>query len=513
MNVKTRPQYASYVALVRGLGSRWCTAAILIAFTLQASWIALSARLVIYDEEYHLAAIKAFSLRATPIINQQLSDGEIGDAQRYGSWVYHYLMSWPWRILGAAGMGDEGRTLVLRLLTVLMVTAALLLLRSLVLELGGTLAVANVALLLVSGTPLLVFLAGAVSYDNMLMLMAAGFVLVAVRLWKAERFDIGGWLAVIALGTFGSLTKYTFLPVVAFIGVALIIRQFSLLRAEFRPAASSYLRGLDRTTLARRIGLLVAAVAGVLAFIERYIVNLVQYRALTPACEQVHSTAICEMFAPWVRNTELKANFEGLPMSPSTFLDYLSNQWVPLMLRYANLIGIVNANDEPIATSGPNITGAIAMAFVAALLVAIVLCWGAIQQIGGARLLLGATVFYLAVLFLQNYTDYLSMGVAVGVAGRYALLVYPLVIAVVCIAVSRVLTSTSRSGGRGVKSLLVVGLVLALLQGGGFLSYLWSLDSTWLKDETSTVGRVTLRLNDLSRSIVLPNELVRDPRF
>ena len=498
--------------MVAVLGSGWWTAFVLVGFALQAGWVALSARLVIYDETYHLQVIEAFSHRLTPIIDQQLTDGPIGDAERYGSWVYHYLMSLPWRALRAVGVDVETRTTVLRLLTVLMVTGALLVFRQLFRELGASSAVANVALLLVAGSPLLVFLAGAVSYDNMLLLVAAGFYLASLRLWKAHVFDPAGWLAVIALGTWGSLTKYTFLPVVAFLGLALIVRQWPYLRHTFVPESASFLRGLPRPTLLRRLALVAGATTGVAIFVERYVVNLIRYRALTPACETIHETALCEMFGPWARNQELRATFEGLSPSLHTLTDYISNQWLPLMFRYTTFIGVMN-DDATRAAYGPNIMGAIIAVFIISIVVALVLSWGVIRSITGARVLLAASGFYLVVLLGQNYLDYLDMGVAVGVASRYALLVYPVVVGIVCIGVNRVLSETSTTQGRGLRVALVVGMLVCLTQGGGFLSYLWSAEPDWLRDETSVVGRATTELTNLSRVLILDDEIVYDPRF
>lgn len=512
-STRGRRRTAVLGGVVTVLGSWWFAAAVLVAFAAQAAWVAVSARLVIYDEKYHLLAIEAFSHRRTPILDQELTDGAIGDAERYGSWVYHYLMSIPWRLMRGAGVEADTRIIVLRLVTVLMVVASLVIFRAIFRSLGASRAVANVTLLVLAGSPLVVFLSGAVSYDNMLFMVAAGFYLAVLRVWRSESLDVSGWLAVIALAGLGSVTKYTFLPVVAILGVVLLVRQAGTIRRELVPAARGYLVGLGRSALVRRVALILAALLGVVMVVERYVVNLVVYRALTPACEAVHDTDICAMFGPWARNVELRESFDALSPSLHTFLDYLGTQWVPLMFRYSTLIGVVDADDVTRSTTGPSITGVVTALFVVALGVVLVIGWGAVKQIVGARLLLAASAFYLLVLFVQNYTDYLSMGVAVGVASRYALLVYPLVLGVACIAVSKIVTQTSVSGGRGLKVLLVVGLLVCLLQGGGFLSYLVSVEPEWLQDPDGLAGRTTLRLADLARWVVLDDALVEDPRF
>ena len=502
----------TYETLVDVLGHRAFAAVVVGAFAFQAAWVSLSARLVIYDEEYHLLAVEAFSRHPTPFFEQTLADGELGDAERYGSWLYHYLMSFPWRVARGLGVGYDDRVLLLRLVTVLMVAASLVVFRRLFRELGATRAVANVAMLVVSVTPLLVFLAGAVSYDNMLMLMAALFFLSAVRLWRAETFDVGLWLSVIALGTFGSLTKYTFLPIVAFLGVVLIVRQVPHLRAIGRESRL-YLADLDRVVLTRRVALVVVALLGLALFIERYIVNLVVYGAPVPACERVHEVEICEIYGPWARNVALDAAYPDASPSLSSMIGFATNLWVPLMLQYSTLIGVVDAANEPVSSTGPHVAGAILAFAVPAVLTVLLLAWGRLRAIPGVRLLLGAAAFYLLVLFGQNYLDYLTLGGAVGVAGRYALVVLPIAVGLACIGVAQVLAATSTTGVRSVKVLLLGVLVVGLTQGGGISSYLWAAQPGWLTDDSSAVGRITLWSGDVARGGILPNEVVRDPRF
>lgn len=65
--------------ILRALGSIQMTVVVVVVFALQASWVAVSARSDIYDEPYHLAAIKAFSTRWTPFIHQTAADGPLGD--------------------------------------------------------------------------------------------------------------------------------------------------------------------------------------------------------------------------------------------------------------------------------------------------------------------------------------------------------------------------------------------------------------------------------------------------
>jgi hypothetical protein len=154
--------------IMRILGSVPMTIAVVVVFALQATWVAVSARFVMYDEQYHLAAIKVFSTRWTPFIHQSAADGPVGDIERYGSYLYHYLLSFPYRAARALELSDGTTLVALRLVSVLAVAGALVYAWRLFRELGAGPVTANIALTVVAMMPLTVFLAGALNYDNLL---------------------------------------------------------------------------------------------------------------------------------------------------------------------------------------------------------------------------------------------------------------------------------------------------------------------------------------------------------
>ncbi|SDD81649.1 hypothetical protein SAMN05216410_0208 [Sanguibacter gelidistatuariae] len=499
--------------VVRALSSKVFLALVLLGCGLQYAWVAVSARLSIYDEPYHVAAIDAFSHRWLPFIDQTVADGPLGDAERYGSYLYHYLLSFPWRAARGLGMAVDDRIVLLRLLTVGIVVLALLVYRQVFVEMGASRAVAHVTVGLVGSLPLLVFLAGTVNYDNLMFLATALLFLYGLRVYRATEFLWANWLVLLSVACLGAVTKYTFLVLLPVVVIAVLVRQWSNVVSGLRTGTVRFFRPGNLRALTANYALLLITVVAVSLFAERYVGNLLQYGSLMPSCLSVHELAVCEMHAPWARNAALDAAYPDQPMTLPNAVAYLSNEWLPLMFRYSGYMGVTTTEGTGVTTVGPAVGGWLWLLLAPAGLAVLVLSAGVLRRIRGVAMMLGASALYLAVLFVQNLSDYLTLGEPVGIAGRYALVVLPVLIGLTVIGACRVLTVTNADAGRGAKLALLVGAALVLTQGGGITSYLWSLDGSWLRSDDNLVARSTLRAGDLVQHIILSDEIVSDPRL
>ena len=499
--------------VVRGLSSRIFLAFVLVTCGVQYAWVAVSARLSIYDEPYHLAAVDAFSSRWLPFIDQSVGDGPLGDAERYGSYLYHYLMSFPWRLARAAAVDFDDRVVLLRLITVGIVVLALFVYRQVFLELGASRAVAHVAVCLVGNLPLLVFLAGSVNYDNLMFLMTALLFLFGIRVCRATEFTWTNWLLLLTVACLGAVTKYTFLALLPVAALAVLVSQWSNIITGIRPATRRFFRPGTTRGLSVNLAVLAIAVIAVSLFAERYVGNLIQYKSIMPSCLSVHELAICEMHAPWARNEVLDPAYPDQPLTLANALAFLTGHWLPLMFTYIGYIGVSAADGTNATSVGPAVTAWLWLLLVPAGAAALALSVGFFRRMKGVGLLLGASALYLVVLFLQNLSDYLTLGEPVGIAGRYALVVLPVLIGLTLIGACKILTVSSVDRGRAVKLALVVAVVVLLTQGGGVTSYLWSLDASWLRSDSNLIGRVTLKASEIVHHVVLSNAVVSDPRF
>lgn len=481
----------------------WWLVGILVAFGGQASVAAVVFRRSIYDEDYHLAAVQHFSRGFSPFDPQPSSLTGVGDLERYGSYLYHYLLSFPWR--WSAGLPEEHRVVLLRLITVLIVVAALAVARGLARDLGLSPAAANVAVVLVAASPLTLFLAASVNYDNLLLLLVVLMSRSAIRLVRAPRVDPVGWLAFLSWAALACVTKYVALPVVAVLGLAVLARQAAVARrTTLRPPPGAWSW--------RRPGLLVAAVATALALalvVERYVVNLVRFGSLQPDCALVQSVRACRSWGPWARNEQLDAAFPDRDASIASLVEYAAREWLPAMLRYSTLTGVVGEDGVPRTSLGPNVGGVVVVLGTLTVAVLLVLGAGRIARDAAALTLLGGGALYMGALFAENYSSYLSLGEPVSIQGRYVLPFLPLLLALAVRACADAVAVDLRS--RRVVARVLVGLALvATTQGGWLLGVVAASDREWVRP-----GRMVVLYDAVDRvasAVVLPDALVPDPR-
>jgi hypothetical protein len=505
------PEAVAPGRVVKVLGSMQVTIAVVTVFAIQAAWVAVSARLVMYDEQYHLAAIKDFSSRWTPFIHQTAADGPVGDVERYGSYLYHYLLSFPYRAAKAMGFSDGTTLVVLRLLSALFVCAALVYAWRLFRELGAGPATANIALAIVAMMPLTVFLAGTLNYDNLLALMATAYFYYGLRLYKADRVDVGLWLKVLLVGGLAAVTKYTFLALAPVILAGLLFRQVPMLRNNLRPAVREFLVSRQRGATVARLSLALGALLACLLVVERYGLNLLRYGTPLPSCLAVHPASICRMYPVLARNYDLAAaHTPGAPSLPGAMI-YLRYQWIPLMLKFLTYIGIVGPGGARSTSYGPAVFSALLTWSIPVVLALVILSVTVLRRVPGARLLLATAGLYTLVLFVQNYTDYRTLGQPVGVQGRYVIVILPIIIGLACIALAQ-LVSLGKASMRPIAAVgAVVAIAFVLSQGGGVTSYLWASNPRWWRTDSGIRYSVASKASELAHKLVLPD--FHDPRL
>jgi len=500
--------------IIQVIGSVPMTIALVVFFALQATWVAVTARLVIYDESFHLAAIKAFSTRWTPFfIHQSAVEGPLGDIERYGSYLYHYLLSFPYRAAGALGLSDGFTLIGLRMVSVLAVSGALVYGWRLFRELGAGPVTANVALAVIAMMPLTVFLAGTLNYDNLLALMVAAFFYYGLKLYKADRFDVGLWLRVLLVGGLGAVTKFTFLALAPLLVAGILVRQLPMLRRGLRPSARDFFLVRGRRVIAARASLALGALLACALVVERYGLNLLRYGTPLPSCPAIHPAAMCALQAPAARNIVLDLAYPDVPHSLSGAVVYLSHEWIQLMLRYLTYIGTVGSDGVVRTSVGPHFFGALVTWSVPVVLGLVVLATTVFRRVRGTRLLLATAALYVLVLFAQNYSDYTKLGQPVGVQGRYVLVVLPIVVGLACMALAQLVSIGGASARPRAAVGAVVVLAFVLSQGGGVTSYLWAGDKAWWRADSGVRYAIAAKASQLTRGLVIPDKLVPDPRL
>ncbi|HXE10103.1 MAG TPA: hypothetical protein VN554_01620, partial [Verrucomicrobiae bacterium] len=109
------------------LGSRRFFWVILALFVIQAAWIALSGLYpMAFDEDFHLGIIRLYAHHISPFwAGQPPGADAFGAVARDPSYLYHYLMSFPYRLSGLFTHDQTLQILWLRAINIALFTAGL----------------------------------------------------------------------------------------------------------------------------------------------------------------------------------------------------------------------------------------------------------------------------------------------------------------------------------------------------------------------------------------------------
>jgi hypothetical protein len=479
-------------AVRRIVGSRWFFFATVAAFAASALFVALTARPLLYDEWWHVDLIRIYSTRLTPFIAQQGPETAIvGEVQRNGSYLYHFVLSFPYRWLTAAGLSENAVIIWLRVITIAMPTVALFFFRRILRDIGLSDAVANVALLVYCALPVTSFVAGTVNYDNGVQLVGSVVIWLAVRIWIDPRRTVGHYALFLGLGALGCVTKFEFSPVFAALVAVVAFRYLttSVRERSWRLPVPFETRG-QRTALVVSLAVLVLGVALVL---ERYGVNVLVYRTLVPPCEQLHSDEFCSQYLVWARNAEYAQSHPVTTPFSGTLLATYIHIWFDGTIGTLPTVG----TDMGFGTGAP-ITMLLIQDGVVIAAVAFFFAIGRVLKNSAFRAVIVVLVIYGVALFHTNLGFYRQYGVPATIQSRYWLLLLPLILGILGYAVNTVLTSVYRGrAASAAQTIVVVVLLLAITQGGFFLTFFVTANDSWFLAD----GPVRDTLLPLLRSI------------
>jgi len=467
--------------LIRFLASPKFFIGVLIFFVLQAGWIACTAMYpMAFDEDFHFGIIQIYAQQWSPILTHQPANpGVYGQLIHDPSYLFHYLMSFPYRLLDGLFHNTTLDVVGLRFIDVALFTVGLWLFRKLLLKFGLSKALSNVVILLTTLIPIAPFLAGQINYDNLVMPLVALTLLITLKIKEkinSESKMPFVYVASLAIvGMLASLVKYTYLPFIAGAVIYLII---VWLRHKKRADIG---RSLGITFLKLglwvKIGLVVALLISLGLFGQRYFYNLAEFHTLSPDCDDVLSVDECMNYGPYQRDQHyVQAKISPTDPAPIQFF----GTWMGSMVyrlyftinsgsapsRYQNYIGLPLVNITAVVACGIGLIGLII--FGRRIFRTHPTLW----------LLVLSGGLYIVSLYIVDYLSYLHTGRPVAINGRYLLVMMPLLIGIVGLGWRELLNLFKNASL--IKTILVVIVVLLSLNGGGAISFLYFADpNTW----------------------------------
>lgn len=446
---------AKLVALVE---SRYFYLGILAWFVVQAAIIAVVTEFAVPpDENFHFNLIKLYAERSyTPFISNQEGYYWLGDVTRQGSVLFHYILSWPYRLLDFL----PETYVYLRFINIGFAVGSLLLIKRLAKQLGLSDLVANLSLFMLVNTLMFVFLSAAISYDNPVILLSLLSMVLLVSVM--QNFRTVPFLSLILVMLIASVVKFTFLPLALFIALALAAYYRKSIGSKARLVSKEVKANLFTKHMLILIPLLLISLA--FAF-ERYGTNLIEYNSVKVGCAEVHSTEDCRK-SPLFRRSE---RVEAMDREPSLSVPGFSLRWV--VTTKERIYGIFAhesmASSSLVSYGTWVVIGLMAVAFIRK------------YQWKGWPLdyLLLISFAYIAVVAAKNYSGYTEYGIfGMALQGRYIFPVLP-----VLYLAGNHYAEKLFADRRNVLLLYVV-LVLGIFVIAGLPSYVFLAGPEWYAD-------------------------------
>jgi hypothetical protein len=447
-------------------------------FVLEALWFVFSAIYpMAFDEDFHFGLIQLYSHHLSPFLSEQPANADqYGAVARDPSYLYHYLMSFPYRLIAVFTKSETIQVIILRLMNVAMFTWSLFLYRKVMQKAQASSALINVALAIFVLIPIVPQLAAHVNYDNIFMVLMplmclSGFGIIEGL--RERKINVAALLSFIAVCMFMSLIKYAALPIILAAIIFILVIFFQNFWGHFGKLLPSVKKSYAATSKAIRIAVLGSLLIMSVLFVQRYGVNLAQYKNPVPDCGDVLTVEQCNKYSPWARDHGYTVGKNpDFVASPATFMGkWLRGMWHRLFFAINGAKSYYNNYRElPI----PSQT-AVVLSVVG--LVSMVVWWRVIFK---DNILLSfciaITLGYIAVLWLNGYSDYSRLGVAVAINGRYLLPVLLLL----AIPMARGISLTlAKFGWTAVKPALATLTILLFLHGGGVFTFILRSDKTW----------------------------------
>jgi len=481
------------------LGSRRFFWVVLGFFIFEAVWIALSALYPqAFDEDFHFGLIKTYSHYWLPFLSGQPPYADAyGAVARDPSYLYQYLMSFPYRCFAPFVHSQTAQVIILRLVNVALFGSGLVLFRRLLLRARVSQAFSNVSLLIFALIPIAPQLAAHINYDNLLFLLIAWVCLLTFRAadeLQKRKPAARTFLTLAAICLFASQVKYAFVPI--FLGVVLFLafmtyRSFNGKWGKLWPAVCASWRPLGRWP---KVVLLATIVISLGLLVQRDGYNLVKYHSFTPNCARVLSVQSCMAYSPWASNyAKHQALKSAGPVGRYNPISYLAVWFYWMWYR---LFFAVNGPASSFTNYPPLPLLSAAGAIVGISGIVVVIIWRRRVFLGNPyfAFFLLASALYVLSLWIDGYSQYRYTNDLVTMNGRYLLPILLLLAPVAGKAFSVAFRGTPAR-----KTIITLVVLLLFLQGGGVLTFISRSDASWDWPNSAVV-----KLNDAARKITGP---------
>lgn len=478
--------------VIKLLGSSKFTVCLIGLFVFQALWIAFSFRYsMIYDEYYHYGIAEYLSHQWHPFIaNQPTQLDEFGALTRAPWLLYHFILSFPLRLVALCTDHFAARVITIRIVNIALCSLGLFIYYRQVRFLKLNKAAINIALFVFILIPVVPFIAATVNYDNLIFPLVAALLYFGVKIIVKDKLHINELLAYSTIGLMGALTKSSFLPILSVTTLFVIVHILTKKEINFKKIYKSVNTRKDKVITA---ALIILFIFLSFMFIERYVVNIYHYHAISPNCLSQISKERCMSNYVEARaiDMEKEKSYAGIPMQiPEYSVSWYGRMigtWFTTGANTEGKFGTKNGQPLPVAYN---------TVFVLSIVSMIVICmnYRSLVRSRGFTMLLIISILYILSIFYVNISEYFKYYRMVAVQGRYILLVLPVIIVAAAISMNTLLKNRGK-----IKVMLVVIISILLLNGGGLTAHIIRSDETWNWNNS-----LVRSVNNSARNILSP---------
>ena len=470
---------------------------------IQAAWFALTAQYpMAFDENYHFGIIQIFSHQLSPFItNIPANSAVYGEITRFDSYLYHYLMSFPYRLIAIFIHDQTPQIIILRFLNIAIFIGGMFLFRNLFKRLNISNGLTNFSLLMLVLIPVVPFLAATISYDNLIFLLVPLITILTLdcrdEIVKYNRIPSTSFILLLIVGMLGSLVKYPFLPIFAATIIYLLIifirtpSKIKLLR--------TIVKSFNSSKKWVKVIIIISLVISSGLFAERYGENLVQYHSLEPDCGRIQSVDYCIQFGPWGRNYGIAADVAATnpTFDPPIYL-FVPYWFGNMAYRLYFAINYDYYSELPLP---------IPIAIASIICIGGLILWLLYQRViirTDRRLLLFLAIIllYVGAIFYTNLTSYLQYRTMLAVNGRYLIVILPLFFVLIGLAYRSLINNKFKNNAKLSKTFFSFIIILFILQGGGALTHLVRSQPNWYWQNKPVVDFNTNLKNIISPLII-----------
>ena len=484
------------------LGQTWFFVASLMVFCLHAAWLALSSNLLPYDEYYHIGIIKFYALQWSPFISHQPPEvSYLGDLTRLPSYMYHYLMSFPYRFFHLFTQNETVLTILLRFMNIVLVIGGVILFRRLFMRGGLSKRLVNSVCTFFLFTPFVVMLAAENNYDNLMFFMTPVVMWYAYKLIDGKKFVASDVFLFLSTGMFTSLVKHSFIVIFGAMCTYIFFEQMKVYK---NTPVFKMKFVFDNASIIRVVPICLAVLVTSFLFMERFGINLLRYRKVDVGCSTVQTEEVCKNYSPWLRNSMARKNpsDKRLYGNPASFTQHWSaTMMAGLYPVFAQIPHEPGSRIDPYGdyTFMPRLTVLLTMAylFLTAGIVSFVLQYRRVRNKELLKFMVTISAVLVSVLFFFNYKTYLSLTRAYGVQVRY---LYPMMLPMVLIFAFSINHAVKQVW---VKKGAVLALLCIYIWCGGIVGWIIRSETNWYWPN-QTVITVNQRAQKVLQRIV-PN--------